>query len=147
MDYPHDNSYRPGSVGSEVEQMKRKQTTKPIDSDKLKNLCLGKGHITVLSSEMGYSKDALSYAVSTGKISNQMALLLDKIHGIKYEDYKPEEPKPEPKEELKADPTQAGTVESQLRTISSQISHLNNNILALIELQKQIAFVYSRERK
>lgn len=134
--------------------MKRKQTSKPIDSYKLKNLCLDKGYLTALSEEMGYGGSSLSRTISSGRISNQMAMLLEKVYGIKYEDYKPEE-KPATElvgtvtEESKADATQTplntATIESLLRTMSSQISHLNNNILALIEIEKQIAFVKGRK--
>ena len=144
MDHPHSNSYRPGSAGSEVEQMKRKQTSNPIDPYKLKNLCLDKGLITDLSIEMGYSKDALSSAINARRVSNQMLILLEKIHGIKYEDYKPEEPKPEPKpdpqkEEPPAPETTATTkTEAQLKTIIIQLGALNNNVMAVAELLRKI---------
>lgn len=140
MDNPHDSSYRPGGIGSEVVKVKKRTIkTLPIDGEKLKRAILSKGYITEISEELGYEKAYLSQTCKYGRITQSAALLLEKMYGIKYEDYKPEEKKEDPIEEPRHLETEVVTkTESALKTIISQLAVLNNNILAMNSLLERI---------
>jgi hypothetical protein len=105
----------------------------PINGEKLRELVLNKGYLSVISEELGYSNTALGVAIKKNKITKPMISLLDSMYGIKYEDYKPEEPKPEPKEEPKPVPETVITdkYEQYLKAILFQLANVNNNLVAL----------------
>lgn len=112
----------------------------PINGEKLRELVLNKGHLTVISEELGYSRTALGIAIKSNKISKPMISLLDSMCGIKYEDYKPEEPKKE--EPVIEKPTTETEViskdEAQLKTIISQLGALNNSLVAILTKLNEI---------
>lgn len=129
-----------GNFRKEVEQMK-KASTMPINGEKLRELVLNRGHISVISEELGYSRTALGIAIKNNKISKPMISLLDSMYGIKYEDYKPEEPK---KEEpvLEDRPTTETEVvsrdEALLKNIVAQLGALNNSLTAIYQKLEEI---------
>lgn len=49
--------------------------------------------LTDLSKELEYSRSFMSNSISNGKLSNNAVVSLEKIYGIKYEEYMPEEEK------------------------------------------------------
>lgn len=119
----------------------RNASTMPINGEKLRELVLSKGYISVISEELGYSNTALGIAIKKNRITKPMISLLDSMYGIKYEDYKPEEPKPEPiPEECKpmSETSVTDKTEQQLKTVIAQLGMLNNNITALGNLLRQI---------
>ena len=65
--------------------------------DSLKRRGLMKTHVSI---EMGYGKSNLGMMVRDGRFNPQVVVMLDKLYGIKPEEYevKEEEPKPEKKE-------------------------------------------------
>ena len=71
-------------------------TLHPINPDKLKSLINEHGGIVEVSYHTKTSANSIYFTMRRGTISNPLRKKLDFI-GIKYEDYKPEEPKPEPK--------------------------------------------------
>ena len=109
----------------------------PINGKKLRELVLNKGYISDISEELGYSSTALGSAIKNNKITKPMMSLLDSMYGIKYKDYKPEEPKPEECKPV-AETSVTDKTEQQLKTIISQLGLLNNNIIALSSLLRQI---------
>ena len=69
-----------------------------IDRGKLRKLLDAAGKTDyAISMEMGYDRAYISRVISTEKISKAAATLLELIYGIKYDQYKPDEPKKEPK--------------------------------------------------
>ena len=120
----------------------KKRTVKalPIDGEKLKSAILSKGYITEISEELGCEKAYLSQTCKYGRITQSAALLLDKLYGIKYEDYKPEEKKEKPVQETMpiSETVIVTKTELQLKTIIAQLGELNNNILATNSLLERI---------
>lgn len=129
-----------GNFRKEVEQMK-KASTMPINGEKLRELVLNRGHISVISEELGYSRTALGIAIKNNKISKPMISLLDSMYGIKYEDYKPEEPKkeePVPEEKPTTETEVISKDEALLKTIISQLGALNNSLAAIYQKLEEI---------
>ena len=118
---------------------KSRQTTRPIDGEKLKELVLSKGNLTDVSEDIGYSRQAILAAIRNNKITLPMATLLEQTFGIKYEAYKPEEKKEEPvKEKPKPETEVISKDEAQLKTIITQLSALNNGLTAIFKKLEEI---------
>lgn len=112
----------------------RKKTMMPINGKKLRELVLSKGHITVISEELGYSRTALGIACKSNKISPVMARALELGCNIPYEKYKPEEPKPEPKPEEPVKETAfTNRSEQCLITLVAMVGEMRNNMIVLNE--------------
>ena len=111
---------------------KSRQTTRPIDGEKLKELILSKGNLTSVSEDIGYSSQAILTAIKNNAISLPMATLLEQTFNIKYEAYKPEEKKEEPViEKPKPETEVISKDEAQLKTIITQLSALNNALTTI----------------
>ena len=111
--------------------------TKPIDGAKLKELVLNRGHITHISADMGYSHTALGLAIKSNKISEPMAVMLDKMFGIKYEAYKPKEEEPI-QDEPKSETTVVSKDEALLKVIIAQLMAINNELGAIYKKIEEI---------
>lgn len=72
----------------------------PIDGNKLDKELAKRGESAWnVSSEIGFAHTYLSCCKSRGRISQHSMLLLERMYGIKYDDVKPDESKPERKAE------------------------------------------------
>ena len=109
-----------------------KKTMMPIDGKKLRELVLSKGHMTVISEELGYSRGALGLVIYKGEISTSMAKALELGYNIPYSKYKPEEPKPEPKHDEPIKETMfTNRSEQCLVTLVNMVGEMRNNMIAL----------------
>lgn len=77
-----------------------KKTVYPVNGDKLR-LCLAKKglKISVASAQMGFNANFLNDCARRGVISAVGKVSLESLFGIRYEDYKAEEPKMETEQE------------------------------------------------
>ena len=118
-----------------VKVRKRTVNVLPIDGDKLRELIFSKGYITDISEELGYGKTYLTQVCKGRKITQTAALLLDKLYGIKYEDYKPEVKIEKPVQETMpiSETVIVNKTELQLKTIISQLAELNNGLTAIYQ--------------
>lgn len=102
------------------------RTTLNIDGAKLNKMLKEKGNLSKMSRELGFSKNYLSVVCNTNKVSVSGANLIDKMLGIPYEAYKPEEPKveePKPEPETKI----VTRDEMFMKSVLSMLAEICNN--------------------
>lgn len=112
----------------------RKPQLKPIDSNKLRKLINQHGSEYSVSASIGYSSQALHTVLTRGSISEAMADHIESRLGIKFDLYKPEEPKPEPKpEEPVKETVFTNRSEQCLITLVNMVGEMRNNMIVLNE--------------
>ena len=116
--------------------MKRKMLQ--VDPYKLKEKILDHGRITHVAEDLGYSPSYFTRAFRMGELPEATALMLDKVYGIKYEDYKPEEKEPVQEDEPIIETTVVSKDEALLKVIISQLSALNNGLTAIYKKLEEL---------
>ena len=128
MDNPVRRVAHPGDFRKEVVEVSKAKSM-PIDGGKLRGIIQSRGRYAMdMSLEMGYGISTLSQAIRRGNVTYAMAYMLESKYGIKYEDYKKEEPvieKPTTETEV------ISKDEALLKTIISQLAEINNNLKAI----------------
>ena len=115
-----------------------KMKTCPIDGTKLKAE-LRRRRLSAIqtSKEMGYGETAIHNAIERRSMSSQMALLLDKLFGIKYDLIKPDDTKPEPAQTALSIPTEKADVDldklEELLEKSNQLLKDNSDFIEAIK--------------
>lgn len=108
-----------------------KKSLKPINSDKFKSLIREHGTVYKVSETLGYGRATLSSVISRGTIADAMADHIESKLGIKFDDYKPEEPKPEP--EPKPDPETKIVTRDEMfmKSVVAMLAEICNNQRAM----------------
>ena len=115
--------------------MKRKMLQ--VDPYKLKEKILDHGRITYVAEDLGFAPSYFTRAFRTGELPEATALMLDKVYGIKYEDYKPEEKEPI-QDEPKSETTVVSKDEALLKVIIAQLMAINNELGAIYKKIEEI---------
>lgn len=105
----------------------RKSNVIRIDGAKLKEKLESRGHLSVLSEEMGYSRSYLGVTCKNNKITPYGATLIEKMFGIKFEEYKYEEPQPEPEPKPEPETKIVTKDECFMKSVLSMLAEICNN--------------------